>query len=152
MTAIMAQRAVEESKEKHMCGLHYPKRISLVTFKAPCSCLKSRSTQYMGTWDLKHIQTTHIQLISNQNLGCHTIYMLRKQIMTKGVVWISCFLSSITLFSSPITQNWWVPQQKGVFGFVFSFCFHHLILWFFSDELAKLKTTFWCFQVIETKL
>ena len=32
-----------------------------------------------------------------------------------GAVWISCFPSPITLFSSPITQNWWVPRQKGVF-------------------------------------
>ena len=46
----------------------------------------------------------------------------------------------------------WVPWQKGVFGFVFNFCFYHSILWFLSDELAKLKTTFGCFQVMDTEL
>ena len=40
----------------------------------------------------------------------------------------------------------WVPWLNGLFGDVFSFCFHHSIFWFFSDELWKLKTHFRCFQ------
>ena len=58
----------------------------------------------------------------------------------------------IFVFSSPITQNMWVPWLNGLFGNVFSFCFHHSIFWFLSDELWKLKTHFKCFQVIETKV
>ena len=54
----------------------------------------------------------------------------------------------ITLFPSPITQTWRDSWLKSLFGF----CFHHSILWFFSDELWKLKTHFRCFQVIETEL
>ena len=67
-----------------------------------------------------------------------------------GAIWICCFPSPITLFSSPITQNWWIPWLKGLFEFVFSFCFYHSIFWFLSDELWKLKTHFRCFQVIKT--
>ena len=66
-------------------------------------------------------------------------------------IWISCFLSFIILFLSPVSQNWWVPQQKGVLGFVLNFCFHHSILWFLSYKLTKLKTTFGYFQVMETE-
>ena len=44
------------------------------------------------------------------------------------------------------------PMEKSLFGFVFKFCFHHLIFWFLSDKLWKLKTHFRCFQVIETEL
>ena len=58
----------------------------------------------------------------------------------------------VFVFPSPITQKWWDPQRESLFGFVFKFCFHHSILWFFSDELWKLKTHFRCFQVMETKL
>ena len=54
--------------------------------------------------------------------------------------------------SSLITQNWCAPWLFGLFGFVFSFCFHHSILWFLSDELWKLKTTFRCIWVMKTKL
>ena len=62
------------------------------------------------------------------------------------------FPSPITLFLSPITQNMWVPWLNGLFGGVFSFYFHHSILWFLSDELWKLKTHFRCFQVMKTEL
>ena len=58
----------------------------------------------------------------------------------------------ITLFPSLITQKWWDLWRESLFGFVFKFCFHHLILLFLSDELWKLKTHFRFFQVIETKL
>ena len=58
------------------------------------------------------------------------------------------------MFPSLITQNWGShkKKKKTLFGFVSSFCFHHSILWFLSDELAKLKTTFECFWVMETEL
>ena len=79
----------------------------------------------------------------------HYQHVLVEQWRLYGAVWICCFPSLITLFPSPITQNWWVPW---LFGFVFSFCFHHSILWFLSDELWKLKTHFRCFQVIKTEL
>ena len=54
------------------------------------------------------------------------------------------FSISITHNSVPslITQNLWVPWKKTLFGFVSSFCFHHLIIWFLSDELWKLKFSF----------
>ena len=54
---------------------------------------------------------------------------------------------SITYYSKIVG-----PMEKSLFGFVFKFCFHHLILLFFSDELWKLKTHFRCFQVMETEL
>ena len=69
-----------------------------------------------------------------------------------GAVWICKFSSLITLFSSLITQNWWVPWRGSLFGCVFKFCFHYSILWFFSNKLAKLKTTFGYFWVMETEL
>ena len=54
------------------------------------------------------------------------------------VVWIQYFPSPITLFLLPITQNWWVPQLFGLFGFVFSFYFHHSTFLFLSDvDMAK---------------
>ena len=54
------------------------------------------------------------------------------------VVWIQYFPSPFTLFSLPITQNWWVPQLFGLFGFVFSFYFHHSTFLFLSDvDMAK---------------
>ena len=56
------------------------------------------------------------------------------------------FPSPISLFPLPITQNKWDPPQESLFGCVSSFCFHHSILWFLSDELWKLKTHFSCFQ------
>ena len=64
------------------------------------------------------------------------------------------FCISITHNSIFITHNSKIvgPQRESLFGFVFKFCFHHSILWFFSDELWKLKTHFRCFQVMETKL
>ena len=58
----------------------------------------------------------------------------------------------VFVFPSPITQKWWDPRRESLFRFVFKFRFHHLILWFFSDELWKLKTHFRCFQVMETEL
>ena len=69
-----------------------------------------------------------------------------------GAVWNLVFLSLITEFSSPITQNQWVPWSKHLFGFVLSFCFHHLILTKLSDELQKLETSYRCFQVMEIEL
>ena len=67
-------------------------------------------------------------------------------------VWILVFLSLIILFLSPITQKWWNLGRERLFGFVFKFCFHYSILWFFSNELAKLKTSFGCFWVMEIEL
>ena len=67
-------------------------------------------------------------------------------------VWILVFLSLIILFLSLITQKWWNLGRERLFGFVFKFCFHYSILWFFSNELAKLKTSFWCFWVMEIEL
>ena len=61
-------------------------------------------------------------------------------------VWICCFSSLIILFLSPITQNWWIPRLFGLFGFIFSFCFHHTIFWYLSDKLWKLKTHFKVFS------
>ena len=58
----------------------------------------------------------------------------------------------VFVFPSPITQKWWDPRRESLFGFVFKFCFHHLILWFLSNELWKLKTLFRCFQVMKTEL
>ena len=58
----------------------------------------------------------------------------------------------ITLFSSFIIQKWWDPCRERLFGFVFKFCFHHSILWFLNNALAKLKISFWCFWVMETEL
>ena len=69
-----------------------------------------------------------------------------------GAVWILVFPSPITLFSSLITQKWWDPRKERLFGFVFKFCFPHSIFWFLSNELAKRKTSFGCFWVMETKL
>ena len=34
------------------------------------------------------------------------------------------FPSPITLFTSPIAQNMWVPGLNSLFGDVFSFCFY----------------------------
>ena len=61
---------------------------------------------------------------------------------------------SITHHSVFIIHNskLWVPRRGSLFGCVFKFCFHHSILWFLSDELAKLKTTFGCFWIMETEL
>ena len=76
----------------------------------------------------------------------------------KGLFEFSVFITynsvSITHNSIFITHNSKIvgPQRESLFGFVFKFCFHHSILWFFSDELWKLKTHFRCFQVMETKL
>ena len=43
------------------------------------------------------------------------------------------------VFPSPITQNMWVPWLNGLFGDVFSFCFHHLILWFLVMSYGNWK-------------
>ena len=61
---------------------------------------------------------------------------------------------SITYHSVFITHNSKLmdsTERKSI-GYVLKFCFHHSIIWFFSDELAKLKTTFWCFWVMKTEL
>ena len=40
------------------------------------------------------------------------------------------------VFPSLITQKWWDPRRESLFGFVFKFCFHHLIL-------TNLVTSYW---------
>ena len=71
---------------------------------------------------------------------------MRINLYNIGGCLVFVFSLPITLFPSPITQNMWVPRLRNLFGIVFSFCFHHLILWFLSDKLWKLKTHFRCFQ------
>ena len=58
----------------------------------------------------------------------------------------------ILVFPSLITQKWWDLCRERLFELVFKFCFHHSILWFLSNKLAKLKTSFESFWVMETKL
>ena len=106
----------------HNNGLKNKNKIILITMTFMFPRATQAKPMCLSITSLWCLSPSKVLVYLWNSLTCLPFYLKLKILHTfmkcLGAVWISCF-------HSPITQIWWVPRRRSLFGFVFNFCFHH---------------------------